>query len=272
LISFSQDEWACQQIFVLNFQDRLINLLKGLTYEANSSESENLIVELTLLLISNLTQSKEGVLKFLHIGENEHMAVHFIYLFERFMNPKFSLIYKFAGNIFANLTAIKEARDLLILPEYQLLLNLIHLMDSPIKEIRLGCLHTLRNLSFEYESNSFQDQIFNEKVDYIESLIKIMGKITFFGDVDEKIKGQMKSLGIVIGDAWKDVKFIEEITIVLDALLVLTNINEIEQKIKFPKEKLSQVIIIMKPGVPTEIKDKIDVILCIFCQLNPQHF
>ena len=270
LISFSQDEWVCEQIYELNGFDRLINLLKSLNPEGTTN---NLIIELSLLLISNLTQTKEGVFKLLHYGEKEHLAVHFIYIFEKFMSPKTSESYKFAGNVFANITAIKEARELLISPEYQLLPNLINLANSHIKEIRLGCVKTIRNLTFEYENQYFLDQIFNEKNDFVDTMVILLAKIIIYGDTDEKTKNEIKSSGFIHneGVAWKEVKFMEEVINVLDIILVLTNINEVEKKVKYNRDDLAKISSVLKPLVPGDIKDKIDVILCILCQLNPQN-
>jgi len=274
LISFSQDEWACRQITELNGLDRLMNLFSTLVSEGSFSETQKLMVELALLLLSNLTQSREGVMKFLHLETKEHLGVHFIFLFDKFVNPKLSEIFKFAGNVFSNITAIKEARDLLILPEYKVISNLMTIVDTSIKEIRLGALRSIRNLAFEYENGSFLDQILDEKTQFMECLTNIMGEISIFCNViDAKIKADLKNVNVIYNEnkAWKDVKFLEEIVIVLDIILVLTNINEIEKKIKFNHEKLTKILLILKPLVPGEIKDKIDVILCLFCQINPEN-
>lgn len=274
MISFSQDEWACRQITELNGLDRLMNLFSTLVSEGSFSETQKLMVELALLLLSNLTQSREGVMKFLHLETKEHLGVHFIFLFDKFVNPKLSEIFKFAGNVFSNITAIKEARDLLILPEYKVISNLMTIVDTSIKEIRLGALRSIRNLAFEYENGSFLDQILDEKTQFMECLTNIMGEISIFCNViDAKIKADLKNVNVIYNEnkAWKDVKFLEEIVIVLDIILVLTNINEIEKKIKFNHEKLTKILLILKPLVPGEIKDKIDVILCLFCQINPEN-
>lgn len=251
-----------------------MNLFSTLVSEGSFSETQKLMVELALLLLSNLTQSREGVMKFLHLETKEHLGVHFIFLFDKFVNPKLSEIFKFAGNVFSNITAIKEARDLLILPEYKVISNLMTIVDTSIKEIRLGALRSIRNLAFEYENGSFLDQILDEKTQFMECLTNIMGEISIFCNViDAKIKADLKNVNVIYNEnkAWKDVKFLEEIVIVLDIILVLTNINEIEKKIKFNHEKLTKILLILKPLVPGEIKDKIDVILCLFCQINPEN-
>lgn len=271
MISFSQDEWACSQIYSLKGLDRLIELLKSLNFDKNNTESYPLIIELSLLLMSNLTQNKEGVIQLLHLGEKNHEGVHFIYLFEKWINPKTSILFKFAGNVFSNVTAIKEGRESLISPEYQLISNLIGVVNSPIREIRIGALHTLRNLTFEFESECFQNQVINEKSEFIDPLMNLIARMMVFGTVDEKVKSEIKSLQLNINhmEALKDVKFDEEIIMPLELILVLTNLPEIEKRAKFQKEKLSQLLLIMKPLVKSEIKDKIDVVLCIFCQIAP---
>ena len=46
----------------------------------------------------------------------------------------------------------------------------------------------------------------------------------------------------------------------------MINIDLIEEKVKFDKEKLMEILNIAKGSFDMDIKDKIDVILCIFCK------
>jgi hypothetical protein len=56
---------------------------------------------------------------------------------------------------------------------------------------------------------------------------------------------------------------------VLDIFLVLTNVPELEEKIKYNKDALILILEnIREDFKQTEIKDKIDVIACMFCQIN----
>lgn len=268
LISFSQDNWACTQFFSLNGFDRLFSLLSNIKPTPTLTDTQKLIIELSLLLLSNLTQSREGVLKFLHMEEKDHLGVHFIFLFDLFLNPKLREVYKFVGNVFSNVTAVKEARDLLIKPEYKAISSLMLVVDTPIRDARMGALHTLRNLVFEYENLSALEQIIEERTQFIDTLVHLMVTIARSADIEQQAKNELQEFD---GDqnTWKDVKFLEEITTVLDIILVLTNVQEIEKKVKFNSEKLAKTLGILKSLVPSEIKDKIDVILCIFCQIAP---
>ncbi len=55
----------------------------------------------------------------------------------------------------------------------------------------------------------------------------------------------------------------------LDIFLVLTNVPELEEKIKYNKDALILILEnIREDFKQTEIKDKIDVIACMFCQIN----
>lgn len=68
---------------------------------------------------------------------------------------------------------------------------------------------------------------------------------------------------------WKDFNYEEEIILVLDIFLVLTNVPELEKKINFNKDALSFMLERIKGDFKqSEIQDKIDVIACMFCQLN----
>jgi hypothetical protein len=147
---------------------------------------------------------------------------------------------------------------------------LINIIDTPIKEIRLGGLRTLRNLGFEYENPGFLSQVLDEKTRFVDFLANLIGEIVLFAEIDAKIRSEIRNLDIIFNEnkAWKDVKFLEEIAVVLDILLVLTNVGEIEKKSHFNTEKLSKILLLLRPLVPAELKDKIDVILCVFCGIN----
>lgn len=68
---------------------------------------------------------------------------------------------------------------------------------------------------------------------------------------------------------WKEFNYEEEILLVLDVFLVLTNVPEVETKIKYSKDALALILENIRGDFKqTEIKDKIDVIACLLCQLN----
>lgn len=269
MISFSQDDWACVQLYSLNVFDRLIDFLKTLTID-----SQPLAIELCLLLLSNLTQNKDGVIIFLHLNNQEkvHCAVHFIYLMQRLLDKNTTNGFKFAANVLANISAVQEARETLLKPEFRIIEGLLLLCFQEIKEIRVGATKTLRNLCFEYENQGFSTQIFEEKLEFVGRLTRLLGKLVIFSNLDGKIKEQCEKLEetIKLKDeiTFKNVVFAEEIPELVDIFLVLTNINELEKHLKYEKEALAQLFLSIRSVVPGEIKDKIDVILCVFCQIN----
>ena len=68
---------------------------------------------------------------------------------------------------------------------------------------------------------------------------------------------------------WKEFNYEEEIILALDVLLVLTNVSELDQKIKYNKDALALILEHIRGDFQqSEIKDKIDVIACMLCQLN----
>lgn len=269
LISFSQDEWACKQLYELNVFDRLIDFVKGLNFQ-----DQALVIELALLLLSNLTQGKDGVLLFLHANDKEklHCGVHYLFLMSRLLDSKSDSVFKFAGNVLANISAIQEAREILLNPEFKAIEGLTSICFHELKEIRLGAEKALRNLTFEYENPNFFSQICEEKLEFVDSLAALAVKIVHFSTLEENLKDTFKKnegLLKVRGEKpLKNVVLREEIQELVDIFLVLTNINEIEMKLKFNKDALSDLFLSLRGIVPNEIKDKIDVILCLFCQIN----
>lgn len=269
MISFSQDDWACDQLYSLNIFDRLIDFLKTL-----SIDSQSLVIELCLLLLSNLTQNKDGVRNFLHLNDQDkiHCGVHFIYLMQKLLDQKTAFAFKFAANVLANISAVQEARETLLKPEFRIIDGLLALCNQEIKEIRIGATKTLRNLCFEYENQGFIAQIFDDKLDFVGRITRILGKLVIFSNLEGKIKEECEKLEgtLKLKDeiTFKNVVFAEEIPELADIFLVLTNINELEKHLKYEKEALAQLFLSIRSVVPGEIKDKIDVILCIFCQIN----
>ena len=68
---------------------------------------------------------------------------------------------------------------------------------------------------------------------------------------------------------WKEFNYEEEIILALDVFLVLTNVTDLEKQIKYNKEVLALILESIRGDFKQrEIKDKIDVIACMFCQLN----
>ena len=59
-----------------------------------------------------------------------------------------------------------------------------------------------------------------------------------------------------------------DLVLAIDILLVFTNIEEFEKKVKFDADLLELYMTLVRNLVPEEIKDKVDVILCFYCKIN----
>jgi hypothetical protein len=64
--------------------------------------------------------------------------------------------------------------------------------------------------------------------------------------------------------------YLDEIVTIVDILTTLTNVDMIETKVKFDNELMIQLMTGIKKmkEIKAETKDKIDVILAIFCKIN----
>lgn len=48
----------------------------------------------------------------------------------------------------------------------------------------------------------------------------------------------------------------------------MTNIENVNEVLKYDMESLEKTMYVIKNYIPEEYKDKINVILCLFCKIN----
>jgi Domain of unknown function (DUF383) len=167
LINFSQDQIFVEQIYSLNGVERIIEHIKNIikTHLIDDFSQENLlIIELSLLVLSNVTQNDKGATIFMNFNDEDKKGINFWLLFELYVNKKTSQIFKFFGNSLSNVSSIKEIREYLINPNFKTIERLIENLFNEAKEIRTNVLKTLRNLTFEYENKDFFSQITESNV------------------------------------------------------------------------------------------------------------
>ena len=167
MINFSQDQIFVEQIYTLNGVERIVEHIKTIikTHLIDNFTPEHLlIIELSLLVLSNVTQNEKGAAIFMSFNDEDKKGICFWLLFELYVAKKISKIFKFFGNCMSNVSSSKEIREYLVNPHFKMIERLMENLFSEAKEIRINVLKTLRNLTFEYEDKEFFSQITESKV------------------------------------------------------------------------------------------------------------
>lgn len=109
-------------------------------------------IELCIMVLTNVTVSEEGQ-KHL-IGNDKTKGLILDNLFGMFCYFIKSGIFDFVANIFANISAIKEGRELIITSQTKILTKIIDMIryEKVNQHRRIHLLECLRNIAFDYEA------------------------------------------------------------------------------------------------------------------------
>lgn len=131
-------------------EDKKIYEIRALTLAKNDSQGVYDSIELCLMLLTNVTVSEEGQ-KHL-IGEGRTKGLILDNLFGMFCFFLKSGIFDFISNILANVTALKEGRD--VVNDFKMLPKIVDMLRWEKVSIhrRKHLLDCLRNVAFGYEA------------------------------------------------------------------------------------------------------------------------
>jgi len=109
-------------------------------------------IELCIMVLTNVTVSEEGQKHLL--GNDKTKGLILDNLFGMFCYFIKSGIFDFVANIFANISAIKEGRELIITSQTKILAKIIDMIryEKVNQHRRIHLLECLRNIAFEYEA------------------------------------------------------------------------------------------------------------------------
>lgn len=126
----------------------------------------------------------------------------------------------------------------------------------------------MRNLTFEYEIPFINKSIISSEVNYVEQLEKYLYRLahTFeFCKIDPCFLPFINDQKFTANS-----NYLDEVITIVDILTTLTNVENVENVCKFEVQLLVRLMegIKLVYKVKASTKDKIDVVLAIFCKIN----
>jgi len=234
-------------------------------------------------LFSNITRDDESKRSLLELDrEPDFQGLNLGLILSWFNHAKLSNILHFIGLVIANLSSTKETREFMLQPRFRLLECIIPGILNTDRNRRIGCLKTIRNCFFEYENDEALNYLMTPKLDILNVMLKcllfnlIRGLGTdpeFEEDLEEAIKqGQLHSIVMEEEDIIANLDHVlEETELVIDSLLIITNVDQEKVKLKIDVELLNFVVKKTETLTNSEsMKDRLNVISVILLKENMQ--
>jgi len=304
LINFTQDEFFRKEVLEAKGVSRIIETLKdhlakydylvNKTGKASDPNEESkaeegrftedqfiLVIQLDLLFLSNLSHNDQAREQVLELDrEPEFHGLHVSLMLNWFSHPKLSPFFHFFANVVANLTSDKKCREFLLEPKFKLFDHITSSVYSADPNRRLGTLKVLRNCFFEYENEIVVKYVLSPEHKILNSLLKCLAfvlaqTLSLVKDAEkfqEEAVGICKSLKIDTTELDKSpniAQSLEEIDIVVDVFVVLTNLDPEKYQLDIDLELLRKLLgLIPKVTSKEEIKNKTDVIYALILKEN----
>jgi len=213
--------------------------------------------------------------------EPEFHGVNFSLLLGWFSHKTISPFFHFFANVLANLSATQETREAMPNPRYRLVENVILSILSLEQNRRKGVLKTLRNCFFEWENPKVLEYFLDPKHKVLENLLKCLAFNLYNlslaqGNQDiSKMRGICSNLGIILTQEDESkipsqAASIEDIDLVIDILVVLTNVDPKSYEVKFDLELARELLTCTRKMISQEdLLNKLDVISVLFLKENP---
>lgn len=234
-------------------------------------EWKDLELELSLLLILNISQDEEVVAKLINQDEKHGYLVEVLYgLLEHQEKCRWILV-----SIFTNLTASERGRKFMV--EDHICSRFaahFHAFDEKLRE---ASLKIVRNCAFEWEDEGFAKEVLAPELKLVDRLGQLMAylihRLSLVNDpvrTERLVKGyfiipgelERWDKGFNIGDRSKA---LAEVGLAIDIILILSNADFKQKGVKADRGSFMELLGLLKfTDIAEETKDKLEA-LEIFC-------
>ncbi|KAM3134980.1 hypothetical protein pb186bvf_012980 [Paramecium bursaria] len=265
IIQFSQDDSFCfefiKQNFIIKISEELKQRMFQFYKQQQINEQDQLIIQLSLLSLNNLTQLDQGKEQFLQLEQQDVNRCFYYRIFCNFFtDPRSKDYFQQFKQILINVTSSGPVRLELLLKSMKMIQFFVNLLKTG----ELFAIQILKNMLFEYEQQELIDQI----VDY-----QLVDNVINFIAVDIVLNNHLfnidqNEIGLQLAVLQIDIKnqpqqFIQRIHEAIKCLLILTNVDFLEKRIEYNRDKLDLVLRQLKKLDCLE-RDQLEVVETIY--------